>query len=152
MSTIEEVDAATKAVAEQLGLPHTLEADMGGDACLQIDLGARGGPDWPADRAMIVPDEPGATWWFDVEGGAASIDSGLTIDTDPAQVAAWIRAQAAQHASPAWITAQRELVDAGYAQPASESSSMESSRDDAMRVLQQIQHDSHAHYQNNIEF
>ncbi|KAB1641411.1 hypothetical protein [Gulosibacter chungangensis] len=101
---IARVDAHTIAVAALLPFPVELEADMGGTFALHIELGTRGtDPGDPADTAGVDPDPDNGPldWWLDIDGGCETICSGLTIDTDPAIVAAWITEQARLHDCPA---------------------------------------------------
>lgn len=101
---IERVDNAVKAVAAAMPFPVRTEADMGGTFLLQLDLGTRGAPDDEPDRAMI-DSAPGEHWWVDFkDGGVEQVESQFTIDSDPAEVAAWIASEARRAGSPAALS------------------------------------------------
>lgn len=113
----EALDDQVRRVAAHLPFPvsleEDLEADMGGTFTLQIELGRRGGPDDPPDRAGIDPGA-GEVWWFDVEGGRESILSTFSADADPVDVARWITDEARRAGSPAVAKA---LADMGTSVP-----------------------------------
>lgn len=105
----EVLDDQVRRVAAHLPFPFTLEADMGGTFTVQLELGRRGGPDDPPDRAGIDPGA-GEVWWFDVEGGRETILSTFSADADPTDVAWWITDEARRAGSPA---AAKALADMG---------------------------------------
>lgn len=108
----EALDDQVRRVAAHLPFPvsleEDLEADMGGTFTLQIELGRRGGPDDPPDRAGIDPGV-GEVWWFDVEGGRESILSTFSADADPVDVARWITDEARRAGSPAVAKALADM-------------------------------------------
>lgn len=116
----DQVDAHVREVAALLPFRVDLDADMGGLFVLQIDLGTRGAEDDAPDRAGIDPDEVGATWWIETQGGEAVELSWLTADSDTERVALWVAERARALGCPAaakrpewaevsrWVDARRE--------------------------------------------
>lgn len=79
-------------VANLLPFPVTIDAEMGGTGALQINLGGTPRDD-PTNRAGIDPNsDTTPIWWIDL-ATERQIISALTLRADPAEVAAWIRAE-----------------------------------------------------------
>ena len=96
VETHERIDALVKTVAHLLPFPVSLEADMGGQFVLQINLGGTAEDD-PTNRAGIDPEsDTTPVWWVDFAGDSPEIST-LTLDAAPSTVADWIVATAAAH-------------------------------------------------------
>ncbi|MBN9216228.1 MAG: hypothetical protein J0J04_15745 [Microbacterium sp.] len=96
VETLERVDALVKKVAQLLPFPVSLEADMGGEFVLQINLGGTA-EDEPTNRAGIDPESTTTpVWWIDLAVERQEIST-LTLDAAPSRVADWIVATAAAH-------------------------------------------------------
>ncbi len=97
VETPERIDALVKTVAQLLPFPVSLEADMGGQFVLQINLGGTAQDD-PTNRAGIDPESATTpVWWIDLAAEQQEI-SALTLDAPPSAVADWIVATVAAHA------------------------------------------------------